>query len=421
MAGDTVRFRLAPPSGPEERGEGRLALAEAELTITAPAGLPLRVPFHELGEVDQGDCVLVLHLVRGGLLELSHLGRRFDEVARTLAALRRRHLDAALFLAEEGAAEEDRGAVRVRAPDGTLGGERTAALRPQRTSLAVLCDGERPWSLPYGEVRSVTFDAEAYAVVLGGWDGGAVELLKLGKRTDAVRRALEERMAGLAERSARALAALAPHLSALEVRALAAVLRDGVAASRGAIEAAAPGAWEAIWKRSFASGRRPHAEALAARARGRWLCVKELATSGGDAPGEPAEPAAEPQAGGEGPGATLPPECEGRRLLHLFEIDRCLVVEAPGSEAVATYVFRAGADPGARAAALCRAFAAVQFRREPFHLPDDALLSGANARYRELVALVPELRQAREAFLGRAIHASLEAWRGGLEQALARG
>ncbi|MBI5068567.1 MAG: hypothetical protein HZB56_10025 [Deltaproteobacteria bacterium] len=410
MTGAPVRYRLCPAHGAEERGEGVLALGSAELTVTAPASAPLRFPYRDLTAVEEGDHLLRLRFAGGDLLELSHLGKRFEEVARALTALRRTHLDGALLLEEGGQGEEDRGVVRRRAPGGALGPERTAALRPQRTSLAVLCEGEQPFLVPYGTVRDVTFDAQAHAVVLSLWDGGAVELAKLGKRTDAVRRALLDRLGALAGRSAAALASLVPSATPLQVRALAAAVRDGVPASRQAVEAAVPGAWEAIWGRSFAGGRQPYAEALAARASGRWLCVKELA----------GEPGAAEAAGGEEPGATLPPECRGRRLLYLLDLGAAIAAEAPGSEDVATYLFRAGADPRGRVEAVCRAFAAVQFRREPIHLAETALQAGEHARYREVVALVPELREARAAFLGRALHTSLEAWAAGLDEALAR-
>jgi hypothetical protein len=420
MAPDPVRYRLWTPGAaePAEGAEGRLAVGTDGVTLTSPAGLPLRIPYRDLASVEMGDHLLTLRLASGEAIELSRLGKRFDAVAGELAAARRTHLDASLLLEEEGAGEEDRGAFRRRAADGSPGPERACTLRPQRTSLAVLCEDERPFVVPYGVVKDVTFDASAYAVVLPLWSGGAIELLRLGKRTEAVRRGLAERVSALADRHARALQALAPDLPALRIRALSAVLRDGVPASRGAVEAAAAGAWGAIVARSFAGGRRPYSEHLEGRAERRWLCIKEVTAAGpAEAPGDEGAPEEE-QAGS--PGATLPPECEGRRLLFAHQIGEALVLEAPGSEDVATYVFRAGPDPAARVEVLCRAFAAVQFRREPFYLGDEALASGAGARHREVVRLVPEVREARAAFTGRAVHTSLDAWRKALEAALAR-
>jgi hypothetical protein len=415
MAPDPVRYRLwaSGAAEPGEGAEGQLALEVDGVTLTSPAGLPLRIPFRELAGVEVGDHVLTLRLVSGEAIELSHLGRRHDAVAGELARARRAHLDASLLLEEGGAGEEDRGAFRRRAAGGSPGPERTCAIRPQRTSLAVLCEDERPFVVPYGTVRDVSFDPDAYAVVLSLWSGGALELLRFGKRTEAVRRGLAERLTALAGRHARALQSLAPDLPPLRIRALAAVLRDGVPASREAVEAVAPGAWDAIVARSFAGARRAYSEHLEGRAAERWLCIKEVSAAGpagGTPDGEPAE-SAEP---------TLPPECEGRRLLLAHRIGGALALEAPGSEDVATYVFRTGPDAGARVEALCRAFAAIQFRREPIHLSDEALASGAGARHRELVRLVPEVREARAAFTGRALHTSLEAWREALDAALAR-
>jgi hypothetical protein len=55
----------------------------------------------------------------------------------------------------------------------------------------------------------------------------------------------------------------------------------------------------------------------------------------------------------------------------------------------------------------------LNFRRRPIYLSDDEL--DADPRFRRYAIAarrMPEVREMRASFLGRAFHSSLEAWRG---------
>ncbi len=433
-----ARCSIQPGGGaPAEEAACTVELSDSAVTV-APAGAPaLRLRFTEIARWTVEDHAVALELSGGGRVVLSALGKRLDPFCRALPAARTEHLGEALLLLEGGPAAEESGELRWRGAEAPA---EACRVRLQRTSLVVFPRESLPFRVGYGEVQGVAFDAEAWAVELALDDGRTLELLRFGKRTDAFRAGLSERRAALASRALRALQALAPEVPALPLRALGALLPDGVPAARTAVEAAAPGAWQAMLSRAFAAGaRREAAEHLAGRAGEAWLAVKETdpPASGAEADAEtgaatgrrPAEgEPMEPEAAQAGPtveaeprqGSTLPEELAGREVLYLFRIGRALALEVPSSTESATYVFRAGDDPARSVRAVVRALAAIQFRREPISLPEADLLGARGARYGEALRLLPGLRTARESFLGRAVHSGPDAWRRALDAALAR-
>jgi len=63
----------------------------------------------------------------------------------------------------------------------------------------------------------------------------------------------------------------------------------------------------------------------------------------------------------------------------------------------------------------------VNFRRRPIYLSDADLESKPEwRRYAIAARRIPELRAVRSAFLGRASHVSLSAWRGQVDAVLVR-
>jgi hypothetical protein len=96
--------------------------------------------------------------------------------------------------------------------------------------------------------------------------------------------------------------------------------------------------------------------------------------------------------------------------------------EATSRGGRATYVFRQPFSPDAPSfdeavQALNRGLVALNFRREPVYLPDERLQTDLRFRQYAIAARkVPELALVRRAFVGRAIHRSVPAWRTQLER-----
>lgn len=95
-----------------------------------------------------------------------------------------------------------------------------------------------------------------------------------------------------------------------------------------------------------------------------------------------------------------------------------MILESFGDSAAATYVFHLAREGGATKqqwdSILPRfnnGMLAVNFRREPVALSDEALSNPENERYLMALRRVPELRELRGLFIGRAIHGGFESWK----------
>ena len=266
-----ARCRIEPGGGLTEEGPCTVAVADGAITITPSAGPSLRIRLSEVLHWTVQEFAVTLELAGGARAVLSHLGKRLDAFRNALPAARVEHLGEALLLLERGASTEESGEFRWRG-----GTAEACRVRLQRTSLVVFPRESLPFRVGLGEVRGVEFDEGTYALVLPLEDGRVLELLRFGKRTDALRAGVRERIGSLSARALRALAALAPDLPALGLRTLGSLLPDGVPASRAALEKAVPGAWGALFARAFAAGdRRAAATFLADRAEEAWVAVKE--------------------------------------------------------------------------------------------------------------------------------------------------
>ncbi len=86
--------------------------------------------------------------------------------------------------------------------------------------------------------------------------------------------------------------------------------------------------------------------------------------------------------------------------------------EATTGSGRATYFFRIGPPAEEAMIRLTKGLALVNFRREPVYLSDAALDQQAEFhRYAIGRRKLPELADLRTAFLGRAVHSSLDAWK----------
>lgn len=432
-------FRLLGPEGRELESSAAAFEAQPEALLVHPKqGAPVRVDFADVDAFEVGDYSAALKLAGGERVELTKLGRRFSEVASLVGEALSAYQAKNLLLEEPVGGESF--ACEFARPD--TGRPAPATARVYATSVAVLPRLCVPFSVPLGEVTGLSFDEGRYAVDLAAapGSGGGLSLSKLGRLTQPCFRLLEERFAGLRARTAQALQTLAPQLGSMAARRLAQVMPDGIPARRSEVDAVAPGLFEALL--SAAAGSRKLRESCDALA---GLCpagevaigIKEtnarqdLEGEGeGEAPGE-----------GEEPEIAAPEGAmEGRVVWLAFPIvseDRqrpgnAVAVEAATRSGRATYLFRAMPPEIYRAAsfeevaalarqqirAVSRAMALLSFKRAPIYLPEEKIRTGAFARYRLALRLSDPLKEARAAFVGRAIHTG--AWKEQLEAALER-
>jgi hypothetical protein len=429
-------FELLDPSGaPIERGTSRVVLdvapEEKRWALDLSGPVPLRVDLADVDGVWADDpLALRLHLVDGELV-LSQLGPRRDEFHRQLLAARR-DLAADRLLLDEGAGGErfpgafERGAFR---------GE--GEIRVYLTRIAFLADGGLPFAQGLGDVREVRFDGQRYGLDLVLADGGLIKLGRLGRQTDPLRRLLDERLTALRQRSAAALGALLPGLSAIPLRRILSLLPDGVPATAASLDAVAPGTFSKLLH--AAAGTRALAASfahLAARAgEDAVIGIKETHSRLDEAAPEPDAEEIETPEDGEEPEASLQEDprdpLRGRAVFCVFPIPsrNALVVETGPRSGRATYVFRLAAPPElaalgpdaerslgrARASELGRLLVNLGFQREPLYRPEEQLLADG---WKLALRRLPVLRDARSRLVARVAHGPN--WQAALERALAR-
>jgi hypothetical protein len=389
-----------PNASHGEQGACTIDLEGAGIVVTPRGSASIPVRFAEIVTWRPEDYVIVMALADGSTLRLAKLARRFDEFVSGFRETRRDHFRESLLLEEDGTSEAESGSYEWKAAGGGMLCSGTCSVHLQRTSLACFPDVELPFLLPYGSLTGVSRDDDQYRLVLSADAGGEMVLHHFGRRTDTLFAGVEELRSQLAKRQGEAIAALAPEIGAMVIRRAGQLLRDGVPAERGELEAAAPGVWEALWRSGFDEERRPYAEYLREKASTASVVIKET--------------------GKWGASEETPPALADRRMLFLFHIGTQIVVEVPSSEDTATYVFHACGDVPGFVRKLCRALASVQFRREPLYVPLSAMTTPPQDRYAEACRLLPELIAARKAFAGRAIHSSVESWQKELDGIVSR-
>jgi hypothetical protein len=288
---------------------------------------------------------------------------------------------------------------------------------------------------------------------------------KLAKRTREFQERLQAARTEVAEKAAETLHDIFPFLTPDEFQRMAQLLKEGHAAPLAQLKGINPKTEHALVENVIDPKLKPYFNALLGYVPPGWLYAGFKLLREAEAEEAPIETASGPDAGTE-MGASAPVEAASlsaeadagseaggeepeakQPILHWFffplagkrgaKLPANLVAwEATSKSGRGTYFFRLVppeqapllADPAKAPAILDaairelnRALVLLNFRREPIYLPDDSLeIQPRFRRYAIACRKLPELRRLRASFLGRAIHTSLENWRGQLEVFLAK-
>jgi hypothetical protein len=282
---------------------------------------------------------------------------------------------------------------------------------------------------------------------------GRLHLTRLAKRTELFHTKILQAMQALRSESGEALHSLLPFLDADQLQSTASILREGHSASVNKLGAIHPRIPEALAASAVDKNLKPYYGDLQSRTAKGFLfagfklirpedrdlmgAVSEEASSGTatEAPTDEGLQAGVPDADADKP-----------EVLYWFffpiaaktgsaEPGNVAAWEASSRSGRATYFSRlldpanAGQLRDSATAAnaveqavrrINRALAMLNFRRRPIYLSDEDLAANpVFHRYAIAARRIPELRQVRAAFLGRAIHSSFEAWQGQVESILA--
>lgn len=248
-----------------------------------------------------------------------------------------------------------------------------AVFRVCETALVVLPQTHALARIPFCLMEKVT--AEPYRFTVTDRQGHSHVLQKLGTHTDDFLREFHRREAELVRLTREKLSEIAPASDAL-----ARLMLEGLVTPLTQIRAVSA----------------PFAEALEA-----WLSAL--------IPGEYGYLKSVSEALAVGVKRGLMGSLTGESIVLLAPAGGKAVMESLGEAAAATYVFDMGETPWAAFLPLFNeSMLAVNFRREPIYMSDDAL--ARNEAYAGAVRRCPALRQLRAQYAGRVAHSGFEAW-----------
>jgi len=246
-------YRLCAAGGAEvEAGAGDVTLAGGVLELRPASGTALRVPGAAIAAVaEPAPFTVLVTLADGTALELSRLGRMRTELLEELRDAR-----AAAAAAGSGAVGD---AVRF-----------TGAIAASPVDLHVFEDallvmtGGQARRIAFSFVASVRARDYLVSIDVAGQD--PVEVSRLGRRTDEFTALLTERLGQASNRTSAFLGSLLPGLDPMALRALAGLLRDGVAVPARTLNAVHPALSATLLRAATLPSRLAAVSALAGRA-----------------------------------------------------------------------------------------------------------------------------------------------------------
>lgn len=435
------KFEYSAETGaPLGAGPCQLSFDSEECRVTPASGAAIAFDLGDVNAVLPGEWELQLALYTGRHLFLRQFGPAFGRMKAELIAAWRDRMVQCLLLEDLEELDRFSGTVATAATFSA-----PAEIRIYKSNIAVLPERGMPFQWRLADVDGINFDTASYSVTLSSGTERVV-VSKLAKRTDAFTGTLEKAHAGLREHSACALRKLFPFLDADRLLRLQAVMPDGRSVRLSALAAIHPKIPDAFSARAAGPNLKPYLDVL------RMGMVPDSLMAGFKfvrKENQEEEAAAEetPEAApADAPSQDLLDSVGEESVFCWFFIPMALAAdpkrhanivawEAGTGTGRATYFFRvAGPEQAAafndpsRAAAvvesaiadLTRGLALVNFRREPVYLPDASLQE--QPRYRRYAIghrRLPALRALRAAYLGRAIHASMDIWSSQVQAILA--
>jgi hypothetical protein len=377
-----------------QQGPCELSFDEETCTITPPSGLPVTFDLGDVDAVEPGEWEIALRLCGGAKTVLRQFGPAFDRmVEELLAAWRDRTVRCLLLEDLEELARFSGVAAGI-----------PAEIRIYGSNLAVLPVGGRAQQWRLAEVDSITFDEATYTVTVAR-GSERLSIGKLAKKTEEFAAALAGAHEKLRCRTSEVLHRTFPFLNAGQLQRATRLMPEGRSVKLTALSAIHPKLPEALVTRAVDEPMRPYFDALRAKA------VPDSLMAGFKFVRQDESESEDGEAGTPGVGASedAPPlffwfffPLKGRDIAAW---------EATTGSGRATYFFRAPSPVEDAIANLTRGLALVNFRREPIYLSDDSLEQQARFhRYAIGCRKLPELPVLRRAFLGRAVHSSMEEW-----------
>ncbi len=358
----------------------------------------------DLGDVDRltpAEWDLELALYTGRKIQLRQFGAAFGTLSPELVAAWRDRTIRCLLLEDLEEAGRFTGWYALHGEPAA-----SAEIRLYRSNLAVLPMSGTPFQWRLAEVESAVFDNSSYSMNLQ-LAGEKLSISRLAKRTDEFAGKLQGALDNLRTQAASKLHEVFPFLDPDALQQLVTTMREGRSVPLTALTAIDGRLPDAIVAKGVGDRLRPYFDVLKSRATGplmagfKFIWEKDAA----EAEGEDEEASS----GGDSDDKDKMPLF----FWFFFPLPNGLAAwEASTGSGHATYFFRVEGPVEEAVSHLTRGLALVNFRREPIYLSDDSLDQQAKFhRYAIARRKLPDLRTLRGAYVKRALHTSLDAWR----------
>ncbi|HTX36388.1 MAG TPA: hypothetical protein VME43_15270 [Bryobacteraceae bacterium] len=384
---------------PLQQGAGEISFDSETFLVTPAAGAPLAFDLGDVDVVAPGEWELSLQLYTGRRMLLRQFGPAFGRLCEELLSAWRDRTVRCLLLEDLEEIGRFRGAVNGPA----------AEIRIYGSNLAVLPLGGPAVQWRLADLDSVAFHESTFTYHLLSGDR-KLAIGKLAQKTGEFGETLRGAVDALRRRTAEGLHQMFPFLDAGPLQQLLVLAPEGRSVKLSALAAIHPSLPEALVARAVDQPLKPYFDSLRARAAADAVMAgfKFVRLD---------ETAATPDAPADAEGADAGPPLFFWFFFPLAGRD-IVAWESASRGGGATYFFRAGRPVEESIQRLTRGLAVVNFHREPVYLPDASLDQEARFhRYAIGRRKLPELNDLRAAFLGRAIHSSLEAWEQQVAQA----
>lgn len=447
MADFTGKFQyLAASGGVMQEGACRVQFDSQTFTLSPDCGAPIVCDLGDLDAVIAADYELRLPLYTGSVILLRQFGKAYETLCHDLLeAYRQRTLQCLLLEDLKEIARFDGNFDLTVAASTPRSG--AAEFRLFKSNLAVLPAASQGFQWRLADVDSVSFDPSTYEVTLrAGLD--VLKAGKLAKRTEEFTAAAKDAISALAAQSAQALHSAFPFLTPDQLQAAAALLREGHSASVARLTTINPKFAAGLAANAVDHDLKPYYDDLLTRTAkdmlfaGFKLIRAEDSGEGESGIASGTDDASDPSSGSDGGAPDIDSGAPETLYWFYFPIAgkkgpaNLVAWEASSRGGRATYFFRLVdaareaelADPARSPATLeaalrrlDRVLGMLNFRRRPIYLSDDELERDAKFhRYAIAARRIPELREVRAAFVGRAVHSSLEAWKEQVKAILAK-
>jgi hypothetical protein len=447
MADFTGKFQQLTANGSvTQEGACHVHFDSQTFTLTPDSGAPIVCDLGDLDAVIAADYEIRLPLYTGSVVLLRQFGKPYETLSHDLLEAYRQRMLQCLLLEDLKEIARFDGNFEL-ASAGTPPRSGAAEFRLFKSNLAVLPVASQGFQWRLADVDSVSFDPSTYEVTLrAGQD--VLKASKLAKRTEEFTAAVKDAISALAAQSAQALHSAFPFLTPDQLQAAAALLREGHSASVARLTAINPKFAAGLAANAVDHDLKPYYDDLVTRtAKDTLFAGFKLIRAEDSGEGESGTTSETEDAGADSSGSdggAPDADAGGPETLYWFYFPMAgkkgpanlVAWEASSRGGRATYFFRLVdsareaelADPArspstleAALRRLDRVLGMLNFRRRPIYLSDDELERDAKFhRYAIAARRIPELREVRAAFVGRAAHSSLEAWQGQVKAILTK-